>query len=232
MNHSSFLDSDEVRDVYKRRAKRYDVTANLYHLIGFRERRYRRAAIAALALRPGDTIVEIGCGTGLNFSLLEREVGPTGRIIGVDLTPEMLSVARDRVQRRGWENIDLVESTADAFEIPQGVDGVLSTFALTLEPHYEAVIRRSASALPPGKRFVLLDLRVPPNWLRHLAPLFILLVRPFAVSMEVAKRQPWEAVRRSFAHFSYQPLYFGFSYIAIGEAPMAESCSTTEAKEV
>ncbi len=231
MNRSSFLDSDEVRRVYQRRAKRYDVAANLYYLIGFPERRYRRAAIAALALVPGDTVVEVGCGTGLNFSLLEREIGPSGRIIGVDLTPEMLSVARDRIRRKGWENIDLVESTADAFEMPQGVDGILSTFALTLEPRYEAVVQRGASALLPGKRLVLLDLRLPTNWLRHVAPLFVFLVRPFAVSREVAMRRPWEAVRRHFRRFSYQSLYFGFSYIAVGEAPTFESSSTTESKE-
>lgn len=232
MSRSSFLHPDEVRGVYRRRAKRYDFTANLYYLIGFRERRYRRAAVAALALQPGDTVVELGCGTGLNFALLEQAIGPTGRIVGVDLTPEMLDVAGDRITRVGWRNVSLVESSAAAFQIPHGVDGILSTFALTLEPDYEAVIQRSAVALHPGKRLVLLDLRLPSTWLRHFAPLLVFMVKPFAVSLEVAKRRPWEAVRRYLSNYSYRPLYLGFAYIAIGEAPMSEARIVTETMEI
>lgn len=91
------LDRSEVIEVHRRRARRYDFTANLYYLIGFRLGAYRRAAVARLALRPGDTVVEVGCGTGLNFSLLERAVGTCGTIIGVDLRGCVsLSEADDR----------------------------------------------------------------------------------------------------------------------------------------
>ncbi len=78
------LTRSELKDLYRRRAKRYDFTANLYYLVGFREWSYRKKAVAALRLRPGDTVVEIGCGTGLNFGLLQTAVGPSGRIIGVE----------------------------------------------------------------------------------------------------------------------------------------------------
>ncbi len=232
MARSAFLDPSEVRAVYRRRAKRYDFTANLYYLIGFRETHFRRAAVAALALNAGDTVVEIGCGTGLNCSLLQRAIGPNGRIVGVDLAAEMLTVARARIQKEGWRNVDLVESSAAAFEFPAGVDGVLSTFALTLEPDYAEVRQRAASALTPGKRFVLLDLRLPQNWLRYLAPLFVLIVQPFAVSLEVAKRRPWESVARYFTNPTYRALYFGFAYIATGEAPWPHGQSPREMKQL
>ena len=69
----------------------------------------------------------------------------------------------------------------------------------------------------PGGRFVLLDLRMPDNWLRHLAPALIWLVRPF-IATEVAKRQPWKSLRQHFPQYSYQKGYLGIVYIAIGQS--------------
>jgi ubiquinone/menaquinone biosynthesis C-methylase UbiE len=73
-----------VRETYRKRAEYYDITANLYYLFGYREWAYRRQTIESLELRPGDTVIEIGCGTGINFPLYQKAIGPQGRIIGVD----------------------------------------------------------------------------------------------------------------------------------------------------
>ncbi|HEX6111627.1 MAG TPA: methyltransferase domain-containing protein [Geminicoccaceae bacterium] len=177
-----FTTREEVLGVYRKRARHYDLTANSYYLLGFREWAYRKRAIAALGLRPGDTVVEIGCGTGLNFELLEERIGPQGRLIGVDLRDAMLARARQRVRANGWRNVELVECAGASFRFPPGVDGVLSIFALTLEPDREEVIERGAKALRSGRRWVILDLKMPSHFLRHLAPALIVLVRPFAVS--------------------------------------------------
>jgi len=79
---NDFSTREEVLGVYRKRARSYDLTANVYYLLGFREWAYRRRAIEALGLRRGDTVVEIGCGTGLNFGLLEERIGSEGRLIG------------------------------------------------------------------------------------------------------------------------------------------------------
>lgn len=215
---SDFTTREEVLDVYRKRARHYDLAANAYYLLGFREWAYRKRAIAALRLRPGDTVVEIGCGTGLNFGLLEDAIGTEGRLIGGDLTDAMLSQARERVAASGWRNVELVESSAAAFRFPPEVDGIVSTFALTLEPDFDRVIKDGAQALKPGRRWVILDLKLPSDWLRHLAPALIFLVRPFAVSAEVAKRHPWESLRQHLKHVIVQELYFGVTYVAVGEA--------------
>lgn len=76
--------------LYRKRAKRYDWATLLLYLVGFRHRAYRKRAIHSLALRQGETVVELGCGTGLNFALLQKQISPGGRIIGVDLTDAML----------------------------------------------------------------------------------------------------------------------------------------------
>ena len=84
--------------IYRKRAKRYDWTTLLLYLIGFRHRAYRKRAVEALCLQKGDTVVDLGCGTGLNFSLLQEQLGPQGKIIGVDLTDAMASSFRGSVQ--------------------------------------------------------------------------------------------------------------------------------------
>lgn len=212
----------ELIELYRKRARRYDLTANLYYLIGFREQAYRRKAVAALALAPGDTVVEVGCGTGLNFPLLRHAVGAGGRVIGVDLNDAMLARARERVRRAGWANVELVRSDAARFEFPPGLQGVVSTFALTLVPEYDTVIRRGLGALAPARRFVVLDFKRPewpPLW---LVKAMVALTAPFGVTLEMAERHPWESLERYAESFRMEELYLGFAYLARGEAPTRE----------
>jgi len=205
-------------ELYRRRARRYDVTANLYYAFGFRELAYRKRAVAALGLRPGDTVVEIGCGTGLNFHLLERAIGSQGRLIGVDLTDAMLDQARARVMRRGWTNVELVRSDAAQFDFPRPLGGMISTFAITLVPGYDEVIHKAAATLPPGRRIAILDLKEPdgmPEWLVRLG---VYVTAPFGVERDYTMRHPWESVERYLTNVTVDDLYFGFSYLAVGEA--------------
>ena len=106
-------------------------------MLGYRLDAYRRRGIEALRVRPGDTVVEIGCGTGVNFAHLEQAVGPSGTIIGVDLSRDMLDQARSRVERKGWRNVTLVESDAGRYAFPDHVHALFSTYALTLVPSYD-----------------------------------------------------------------------------------------------
>lgn len=208
----------EISRLYSKRAKRYDVTANLYRLTGFRLQAARKRAVEALGLQRGDTVVEISCGTGLNFPLLERAVGSDGRIIGVDLTSEMLDVARERVARNGWSNVELVQSDAAQYEFPRGIGGIISTFAITLVPEYDQVIKNGAGALASGKRLVILDIRAPdgaPAWLTRA---FVALTKPFGVTLDLEERRPWESVDRHLVNASVRPFYFGIGYITVGEA--------------
>ena len=217
MTSRDFATPEEVNEVYRRRARFYDWSVNAYYLIGFRWWAYRRRAVVLLQVQPGATVVEIGCGTGLNFRLLQERIGPTGMLIGVDLSADMLEQARRRVAAKGWNNVELVQARAADHDFPAGVDAVFSTFALSLEPRFDEVIAKAATALVAGGRFVLLDLRMPDNWLRNLAPVLVWLVRPFAVSLEVANREPWKSLQLHFPQYSYQEGYLGLVYIAVGQ---------------
>ncbi|HSM29651.1 MAG TPA: class I SAM-dependent methyltransferase, partial [Woeseiaceae bacterium] len=91
-------------------------------------------AIKALAAGRGDTVVEIGCGTGMNFPLLQAQIGSSGKIIGVDISKEMLKRAEKRVRDADWDNVELVHASATDYQFPHRVEGIIATGVLTYEP--------------------------------------------------------------------------------------------------
>ena len=210
------LNKDSLQALYRQRAGAYDIAANLYYLLGFREAHYRKLAIAELDLKPGNTVVEIGCGTGLNFKYLQRAIGQNGKLIGVDLTDAMLEQARDRIEENDWNNVELIERDAAKYLFPDNIQGVISSFALTLVPEFETVIERASKALVSNGRLVILDLKLPGNWPRWLINIAILITRPFGVTLDLAEREPWKVIKKYFPNTSVRQLYGGFAYIATG----------------
>src|SRR6201996_1497796 len=208
---------------YRKKAGHYDFTSRLYPAPGYPQRAQRLRAVRALGLRAGDTVVDMACGTGLNFPLLQQAVGPGGRIVGVDLTDAMLARAQDRIKANGWSNVSLVQADAAGFEFPARVDAILSTYALTQVPECAEVIAHGAAALAAGGRWAVLDLKVPgrtPGWLAQLGTAT---VRPFASIDQWMTRRPWEAIRAAMqeelADFSWTELFFGTAFLAAGSRP-------------
>ena len=118
----------DMKKTYAKRARFYDITANLFYIIGFREWAYRKKAVTALNLKAGDTVVEIGSGTGLNFSLLQNVIGSEGKIIGVDQSNAMQEQALKKCLHSEWHNVELIECEANHYEFPANISGVLATF--------------------------------------------------------------------------------------------------------
>jgi demethylmenaquinone methyltransferase/2-methoxy-6-polyprenyl-1,4-benzoquinol methylase len=218
MARKSDLTRAEIRDIYDKQAGIYDLAVWLYYLAGMRIGRWRCMAVDALSLRPGDTVIEVGCGTGLNFALLERAVGNEGKIIGLDISEAMLDRARKRVRAAGWGNVELVCAAASDFSFPKGAGGILAMGVLTYEPEFDKVIEGGARALAPGRRWVVLDYKMPSTWLRCLAPLFVALGSSFGVSKSFMERHVWESVERHLENTRMQELYGGFVYLVSGEA--------------
>ena len=133
----------------------------------------RRAARLALDLQPGDRVLDLACGTGLNFPHLRELVGERGQVVGVDLTPAMLDIARKLIASKGWKNVEVRE--ADAASLPfadASFDKVLISFALNIIPDYVKAIEEVHRVLVPGGRFVALEMRAGlpslPAWLQPL----------------------------------------------------------------
>ncbi|WP_052207413.1 class I SAM-dependent methyltransferase [Sinomonas humi] len=170
-------------------ADRYQSFAPVYDLFACEPvyRPGRLAGIAGLGLRPGQTVVDAGCGTGLNFVHLEAAVGPSGRIVGIDASPAMLGRARHRIRRNGWTNIHLVHADLTAVgpaalaglvhEAAPDVDAVLATYVLSVARSPAAAWERIVALCGPGTRVSVVDMQLPTGAAAALAPLAALACR-------------------------------------------------------
>ncbi|MBN2083904.1 MAG: class I SAM-dependent methyltransferase [Anaerolineales bacterium] len=213
----------EILDFFRDQACRYDRGVWAYRLMGIDEGRFRRETVRALALARGDTVIDLACGTGLNFPLLQKAVGASGKIIGVDLSPEMLGRARRRVETAGWRNVELVEADLNAYDFPAGTAGMLSTFSMYLVPDPEDVIRRGAAALRPGGRLAILDAKYPdrpPAW-TAVFPRWR--EQPFGIDPKFLAQRPMEYIRRHMKEILFQEYYFGYLYLSVGRTKKTDS---------
>jgi len=181
--------------------------------------RWREPAVDALCLRPGDTVLDLACGTGLNFSHLTRQLGPSGRIIGLDLTRAMLRRASDKVEEGHWRHASLLE--ADAAAIPladDSVDAVLCSYGMIIVPDYRQAIAEAVRVLRPGGRLVLLDPQYGSAlWAKAATPLIALIGRFTGIDFG---RRPWRELEAHLDGVSRREYAGGSVCVAWGTKPI------------
>lgn len=132
--------------------------------------------VALAGLQPGETVLDLGSGAGLDVLLAARRVGPEGKVYGLDMTDEMLALARENQRRSGIENAAFIKGEMESIPLPDdSVDVVISNCVINLAPDKGKVLAEACRVLKPGGRLAVSDMvwrKYVPEWLRRHAELW------------------------------------------------------------
>lgn len=203
-------DPRQAVEKYRSRAQGYDASAA-------RTMALRHRAIDQLALKAGETVLDVACGTGLSLPLLAAAVGPSGRVVGVEVSPEMLEQARRRVERAGLANVRLIEAPMEEADLGEPFDAALFNYTHDVLQSPRA-LRNIFSYARPGARVSLAGIKHPPAWLFPLRLYRLLKARPYVTTFR-GLDEPWGALRAYVGALEVTPVMLGTNYLAHGRLP-------------
>jgi arsenite methyltransferase len=131
--------------------------------------------VALAEISPGDVVLDLGCGAGIDLFLAARKVGAQGRVIGIDMTDEMLANARENIASGGYANVEVRKGLIEDLPVESGtVDWVISNCVINLSPEKAKVFREIARVLKPGGRMLVSDIVAMdlPEEIRQMASLY------------------------------------------------------------
>jgi SAM-dependent methyltransferase len=202
--------ASSASEAYRSQAGHYDRRTDAF-------RQWRELLVASLPLRPGDTVLDVGCGTGLCAPLLHRQVGPAGTIIGIDESEQMLAVAAHRVTEHGWDNVRLIAAPVATAPIDGMADAALFCAVHDIMQS-RAALDNILAHLRPGSPVAATGGKQPAPWMWPLRPWVIRLHRPFITDFTGFDR-PWRLLAKHVPDLQVRELAFTAGYLAVGYTP-------------
>ncbi|MDO9481328.1 MAG: methyltransferase domain-containing protein [Hydrogenophaga sp.] len=194
-------------ELYRSKAAGYDASAEFTMPL-------RRRTIALLQLQPGQTVLDVGAGTGLSYALLRDAVGETGQVLAFEQSPEMFALAHQRVQAARWANVWHANAPAETVQLPALADAVLFNYThdICRTPEAVANILRQVK---PGARVAMAGIKFFPWWTGPLNIVAWLKNRPYNAKA-ADLWEPWSHVAARCDPFRWNSTQWGMGYIASG----------------
>ena len=192
---------------YRARAAGYDASAE-------RTMPLRRRTIDLLRLQPGEVVLDVGAGPGLSYAWLREGVGPTGRVLGFEQSPDMFEQARQRVAREGWGNVWHACAAAEQVALPEPADAALFNYTHDILRSADAVANL-VRQLKPGARIAIAGMKFFPWWTGPLNLLPWLKNRPYN-AQPADLWHPWDRIEAYCEGLQRWSTQFGMGYIACG----------------
>jgi len=207
-----------VRAEYNRIAPLFSLGSAL--IFPHRARLIARHVIPRLGLRGGETVLDVGCGTGHNFRYLLSAIGPRGRLVGVDVAEHMVARARARVVAQGWTNVMLTLADAGdmGFLQPRSVDVVFCSLSFSILPDRRQTLDAIARVLRPGGRLAVVDWKPFSGAWRIANPLIYLSMAALpSTNASIFDRAAQSAalIARAFPGTEYHEYYSGSLFVVI-----------------
>jgi demethylmenaquinone methyltransferase/2-methoxy-6-polyprenyl-1,4-benzoquinol methylase len=200
-------DPERAIEQYRRLAPIYDVMAR----VGMR---YRRKAVELLELGRGEIVVDVACGTGLNFEPIIERVGPEGRLFGIDLSPDMLARARARAVAGGWDNVELIKASVERAVVPDAADAALLSLTHDVM-RSPAALEKVMDSLRPSGRIAVLGVKWAPRWALPINLVVRVVSTRFVTTLEGYDR-PWSHLQSLMPNLQVKPVLLGAAYLAWG----------------
>ena len=196
---------------YREHARSYDRRTSAFQ-------GYRQAAVEALPVRRGQVVLDVGCGTGLCHGSLLDKVGPQGSVVGIEESPEMVAVARERIDQEGWSNVTVVQSSAEDAQIALIADAALFCAVHDILQS-QGALRNVLSKVRPGGRVAAAGGKWAAPWMMAVNMPVTMLHAPFVRSFEGFQR-PWHHLEQLLEDVQVRELALGSGYILTGQAPL------------
>ena len=178
---------------------------------------YRQKVIEALPVRRGQVVLDVGCGTGLCHGPLLDKVGPQGSVVGIEESPDMVAVARERIEQEGWHNVTVVQSPAEDAQITLTADAALFCAVHDILQSQDA-LRNVLSKLHPGATVAAGGGKWAAPWMMAVNLPVTMLHAPYVRSFKGFGR-PWHHLEHLLEDVHVQEVGLGSGYILTGHAP-------------